>query len=447
MAEKRKEFAALEESLARDLERSFREGWIYVGGDEHDSSTGAVTSRPLSEDAGKTLVGNLYTRFSSADNRYDFRSAARILNPAEKKLHDIEAELDLFDSQGDAASGSGRCSQPFSKYSRTPRTRTSRQTVRRCSPSSPRFRSGGRRRSCLTLAAALRGGAVYLEIPTAQGTRELFDYTESGMPADLFTKVNTFKGVRFRIAQTGLSVEELKAAAKLLVRLGVTDVPEAGNVIAARVREVGTRLIEAGERARTYAGFGLPLPEIDEGAETLCKKATTAKDPTSVVKDFLAHGKEWVGLHKFATDFSTFLADGRDKTFDLSRRLLDLCQKQPVPADRPEAVEIARGWRTRRRSFATGRSSLNGWPTGTPTTGCWGNIGRRTSKFTTRSRRTCWAFPQRAQDRRALPQRAGRQARCGARAVLRRRWARLAARGRCTRTPPRTSSPPRVAIA
>jgi hypothetical protein len=341
LAEKRKELAALEESLARDLERSFREGRMYVSGEEHELD-GSRDLKTGLQDAGRTLVGNLYTRFADADKRYDFRSLTRILNPAEKKLHEVEADLDLFDSQGmlqrerpllatvlevlkdledENKPTDGASLLAF--FAKIPFGWPS-EIVR------------------LTLAAALRGGAIYLELPSAHGARQIFDYTESGT-TDLFTKVNTFRGVTFRIAQTGLSVEELKEAARLLVRLGITDVPEAGNVIAARVREVGTRLLEAADRARTYAGFGLPLPEVYKGAEGLCKKATTAKDPTAVVKDLLARGEEWVALHKFASDFAAFLADGRDKTFELSRRLLDLSHKQPLPADRPEAMEILKG--------------------------------------------------------------------------------------------------------
>jgi hypothetical protein len=341
LAEKRKESAALEESLARELDRSFREGRMYVSGEEHELDGGRDLKTAL-QDAGRTLVGNLYTRFLDADKRYDFRNLTRILNPAEKKLHEVEAELDLFDSQGmlqrerpllatvlevlkdledENKPTDGAALLAF--FAKIPFGWPS-ELVR------------------LTLAAALRGGAIYLELQTTQGTRQLFDYTESGT-TDLFAKVNTFKGVIFRIAQIGLSVEELKAAARLLVRLGITDVPEAGNVIAARVREVGTRLLDATSRARTYAGFGLPLPEIYKGAEELCKKATTGKDPTTVVKEFLVRGEEWVALHKFASDFAAFLADGRDKTFELSHKLLDLSQKQPVAGDRPEAGDIVKG--------------------------------------------------------------------------------------------------------
>lgn len=338
LGEKRKELAALEESLARELERSFREGRVYVGGDEHELD-GSRDLKTVLQESGKTLIGNLYTRFSDADKAFDFRSVSRILNPAEKKLHEVEADLDLFDSQGmlqrerpllatvlEALKDFEDANKPtdgsslLTFFSKIPFGWPS-EIVR------------------LTLAAALRGGAVYLEIPTTQGTRELFDYTESGT-ADLITKVNTFKGVTFRIAQSGLSVQELKAAAKLLVRLGITDVPEAGNVIAGRIRDAGTRLIESAERARTFAGFGLPLAERYQSAEALCKKATTAKDPTGVVKDFLARGEDWVGLHKFATELSAFIADGREKIFDLSRRFLDLCQRQPVPADSSESSEI-----------------------------------------------------------------------------------------------------------
>jgi hypothetical protein len=341
LREKRKERAALEESLARELERSFREGSMYLSGDEQQLD-GSRDLKTALQEAGRTLVANLYTRFADADRRYDFRSVARILNPAERKLHDIEPELDLFDSQGmlqrerplpatvlEAVASLEDENRPtdgaslLAFFSRIPYGWPS-EIVR------------------LTLAAALRGGAVYLEIPAAQGARRLFDYTEPGT-VDLLVKVNTFRHVAFHIAQTGLSVEELKAAARLLVRIGATDVPEAGNVIAARVRETGTALLEAADRARTCAAFGLPLPELYEGAESLCKTASTARDPTAVVKDFLARGEEWVAMAGFAEDLAAFLADGRDRLFEASRRVLDLCRSQPPPPDRPEAEEIRKG--------------------------------------------------------------------------------------------------------
>ena len=340
LAEKRKELGDLEDSLATALEDAFCNGHIYASGDEYELD-GSRDLKTVLQEIGKTLVSNLYTRFVEVDRRYDFRSVVKILNPAEKKLHHLETELDLFDSQGMLQ----RERAPFATLLEVLKDLEDENR-----PTDGAALIGVFRKIPfgwpdeivrLLLAAALRGGAVYLELPTAQGTREVYDYTESGT-ADVFTKVNTFKGVTFHVAQTGLSVDELKSAVKLLARMDVTNVPEAGSAIAARVRDLGTRLLLAASRAQTYAEFGIPLPEVYKSAETACKKAATIKDPTAAVKDFLSRGEEWVRLFKFVRDLEVFLADKRDKVFELARRVFDLCEKQPVPSDRPEAVEIRR---------------------------------------------------------------------------------------------------------
>src|SRR5207247_1444600 len=49
---------------------------------------------------------------------------------------------------------------------------------------------------------------------------------------------------------------------------------------------------------------------------------------------------DWVLFFKFARDLEAFLADKRDKTFEFATRVFDLCEKQPVPAHRPEAAEL-----------------------------------------------------------------------------------------------------------
>jgi hypothetical protein len=338
LGEKRKELADLEESLVTALDDSFRKGRVYASGDEHELD-GSRDLKAVLQEVGKTVVANLYTRFSDVDRRYDFRTVTKILNPAEKKLHQLDPELDLFDSQGMLQ----RDRAPLATLLEVIKDLEDENKATDGAAVISYFRKipfGWPDEIVrLVLAAAFRGGAVFLELPTAQGTREVYDYTESGT-AELFTKINTFKGVTFRVAQIGLSVDELKAAVKLLARMGATDVPEAGNAIAARVREVGTRLIAAADRAQTHADFGLPLPDVFKGAEAICRKATTVKDPTAAVKDFLARGDEWVQLYKFARDLEAFLADKRDKTFELAQRVLDLCRKQPVPIDRPEAADI-----------------------------------------------------------------------------------------------------------
>ena len=338
LAEKRKELGDLEDSLATALEDAFRNGRVYASGDEHELD-GSRDLKTVLQDVGKTLVGNLYTRFGEVDKHYDFKSVSKILNPAEKKLQHLEAELNLFDSQGMLQRDRAPLAtlleaiKDFEDENK-PTDGASLMAVFRKIPF-----GWPDEIVRLLLAAALRGGAVYIELPSVQGTREVYDYTESGT-VDLFTKVNTFRGLTFRVAQTGLSVDELKIAVKLLARMNVNDVPEAGNAIAARVRELGTRLIAAAERAQTYADFGLPLPDVYKDADAICTKATTVKDPMSTVKDFIASGEEWVLLFKFVRDLEAFLAEKRDKTFELARRVFDLCAKQPVPADRPEAIVI-----------------------------------------------------------------------------------------------------------
>ena len=338
LAEKRKEMGDLEESLANALDEAFRRGRVYASGDELELD-GALDLKTVLQDVGKALVGNLYTRFVEVDKRYDFKSVGRILNPAEKSLHHIEAELNLFDSQAMLL----RERAPLATLLEAIKDLEDENKSTDGASLIAQFRKipfGWPDEVVrLLLAAAFRGGALYLELPSAHGTREIYDYTESGS-VELFTKVNTFKSVTFRVAQMGLSVDELKSAVKLLARMDVTDVPEAGNAIVARVRDLGTRLLAAADRAQTYASFGLPLPDVYEDADAVCRKATTVKDPATAVNDFLARGEEWVGLFKFARDLDAFLADRRDKTFELARRVFELCEKQPVPADRPEAFEL-----------------------------------------------------------------------------------------------------------
>ena len=359
LSEKRKELKDLGEALARDLDLALRRGHVYYSGDDADLQ-GDGDLKAVLQDVGKTVLGNLYTSFAHADKAYNFKNLARVLNPAEKKLHAVEPELDLFDTQG-------------MLQRERPLPATVLEVVKDFEDENKPTDGAALLTFVehipfgwpsevvrLVLAACFRGGALYLEVPTAQGFREVYDYTEAGT-ADLFAKVNTFKAVRFRTAQTGLSVEELKEAARLLIRLGVADVTEAGTVIAARVREVGARLCEAAERGRTYAGFGLPLPELYKTADGVCKKAVTTRDPTAAVKEFLARGEEWVALHRFAQSLDDFLAEGRDKLYAVSRRILDLCRQQPVAPERPEAEEIRKGLEDA-EAVVAGKAILDRWP-------------------------------------------------------------------------------------
>ena len=82
----------------------------------------------------------------------------------------------------------------------------------------------------------------------------MYDYRGTG---DVFAKVNTFKKTTFRVAETSLTVEQIKKAAKALIAMGVTGTPESGNAIAAALRELATT---ASVQAPTAAAWTRTAP-------------------------------------------------------------------------------------------------------------------------------------------------------------------------------------------
>ena len=110
----------------------------------------------------------------------------------------------------------------------------------------------------LVLAACLRAGAIYIEQQTHAGPTSLYDYKGA---EDLFVKITSFKKATFCVAETSLSVEQIKQASKALIAMGVTGTPESGNAIAAAVRSIGIALRSRIEDARNRAQQGLPIPD------------------------------------------------------------------------------------------------------------------------------------------------------------------------------------------
>ena len=88
----------------------------------------------------------------------------------------------------------------------------------------------------LILAACFRAGAIYLERQSGAGPVPLYDFNGSD---DYFGKVNTFKKVTLRVAETSLSLDQIKQASKTLIGLGVNGVPESGNALAGAIRKLG----------------------------------------------------------------------------------------------------------------------------------------------------------------------------------------------------------------
>jgi hypothetical protein len=218
-------------------------------------------------------------------------------------LHAVAPELDLFDTQGSLQQQSALVSQVLEVISDLEDEDVDPTGVILLeAPDRKGFRGFERppfgwssELVRLVLAASFRGGAIYVERPTPSGPAPLYDYKDS---YDLFAKINTFKHVTFRVAETRLSVDQIKRANKELIAMGVTGTPESGNAIATAVRKLGETLKAGIQEARAHADRGLPIRDAVVGGTTTLAEPTTAKDPTKVVTAFLSHAGEWKSLHQ-----------------------------------------------------------------------------------------------------------------------------------------------------
>lgn len=338
LSEKRKERDELKNALVRDLERAFLTGTVFCGGQEIDLDGAADLKGPLG-DALASVIPHVFSRFTLADRSYDFTKGVRdLLNPSNSALHKVAPELDLFDTQGSLQREStlvqtvlevikdfededtdprgdvlldARDTKGFKGFERAPFGWPS-ELVR------------------LVLAAAFRAGAIYMEHGSATGAAPVYDYKGA---ADDFLKITSFKKATFRLAETSLKVEQIKAASKALIGMGVTGVPESGNAIAGAVRELGETLRSGLQDAKSRAEAGLPIAEGVLAADGTLTKPLTAKDPTTVVTEFLATETAWKTLYDSLVEIRSFVAARRHEEYALSRKLVELVKNHPVPED------------------------------------------------------------------------------------------------------------------
>ena len=346
LSEKRKERDELRNALVQDLERAFLGGVVFYGGQEIELEAATDLKTPVGEAIG-SVIPNVYSRFGPADRTYDFSKDIRdLLNPANAALHQVASDLDLFDTQGTLQRDStlvqivlevirdlededldptgsalldSRDCKGFKGFERAPFGWPS-EMVR------------------LVLAACFRAGAIYMERSSPTGAVPIYDYKGS---ADDFLKITNFKKATFRVAETSLSVEQIKAASKALIAMGVNGIPESGNAIAGAVRELGAALQSGLRDAKARADAGLPIAEAILTAEASLTKPLTAKDPTTAVSEFLAGEAQWKALHGGLAELETFLAAKRAEEFELSRRLVELVKNHPVPENCPQHQELA----------------------------------------------------------------------------------------------------------
>ena len=346
LSEKRRERDELRRALSDDLEGAFRKGTLFYGGQELELDDAVDLKGPLVA-ALTSIIPNLYPRFSLADRSFDFaRDLKALLNPSTSTLHTVAAGLDLFDTQGTLQRESGLVSQVlevigdledegvdptgsllidardssgFKGFERAPFGWPS-EIVR------------------LVLAACFRAGAIYLERQTSTGPSPIYDYTGR---TDDFAKVTVFKKTTFRVAETSLSVEQIRQASQALIALGVTGTPESGNAIAEALRKLGAKLQSGIEDARLRSQQGLPAHDVLLLSEAALREPTTAKDPTAAVIAFLAIADTWKEVNERLLALQRFLDANRHQEFAVSGRLVELIANHPAPETHPNARVIA----------------------------------------------------------------------------------------------------------
>ncbi|MCI0628306.1 MAG: BREX system P-loop protein BrxC, partial [Acidobacteria bacterium] len=338
LAEKRKERDELRAALVKDLEKAFLAGTVFYGGQEQELEGVADFKEPV-QSAFTAIIPNIYANFSVGDRPCDFgKQLKAILNPATSSLHGVAPDLDLFDTQGSLQQQSALVSQALEVISDLDDEDVDPVgSLLLEAPDRKGFRGFERppfgwstELVRLVLAACFRAGAVYVERPTPSGPAPLYDYKDS---FDFFAKINTFKHVTFRVAETSLSVDQIKRANKELITMGVTGTPESGNAIAAAVRKLGETLHAGLQEAKSHAERGLPIHDSVLSAAAALAEPTTAKDPTKIVAAFLARAGEWKSLHLSLEALRAFLTDQRHFEYDTSRRIAELATNHPVPSD------------------------------------------------------------------------------------------------------------------
>lgn len=342
LSEKRKERDELKGALVRDLERAFLTGIVFHGGQEVALEGISDLKEPL-KNALAAVIPNVYPRFAIADRHFDFAKHLKaLLSPATSELHKVAPDLNLFDTQGSLQRESTLVAQVLEVLQDLRDEDAATDGARLLDAKDDKGFKGFVRAPFgwpdelvrLVLAACLRAGAVYVEQQTHAGPTALYDYKGAD---DLFAKITSFKKATFRIAETSLSVDQIKRASKALITMGVSGTPESGNAIAAAVRTLGLTLKSRIDDARVRSQQGLPISDAILTAEGALSEATTAKDPTVVVTAFLAKEDVWKSLFQATEALRHFLDANRHRDFELSRRLMSLAADHPLPETDPKS--------------------------------------------------------------------------------------------------------------
>jgi hypothetical protein len=341
LSEKRKERDELKGALVRDLERAFLTGTVFHGGQEIILEGTSDLKEPL-KSALSSVIPNAYPRFAIADRSFEFaKNLKAVLSPTTSELHKVAPDLSLFDTQGNLQRESALVAQVLEVLTDLRDEHDDADGARLLDAKDDKGFKGFLRAPFgwpdelvrLLLAACMRAGATYIEQQSATGPAALYDYKGAD---EIFSKITSFKKATFCIAETSLSVDQIKRASKALIGMGVSGTPESGNAIAAAVRTLGRTLKSRIDDARMRAQQGLPILDAILTAESALTEPTTAKDPTAVVTIFLAKVDVWKTLFQSTEALQHFLDANRHKDFDRSRRLALLAADHPLPDAHPK---------------------------------------------------------------------------------------------------------------
>ena len=209
LSEKRKERDDLRTALVKDLAKAFLKGTLFFGGQELELDDDQADFKEPAQTALSAVIPNIYANFSVGDRACDFAKELKsVLNPATSTLHTVALGLDLFDTQGSLQQQSALVSQVLEVVSDLEDEDVDPVgSILLEAPDRKGFRGFERppfgwssELVRLVLAACFRAGALYIERPSPAGPAPLYDYKDS---YDLFFKINTFKTVVFRVAETG----------------------------------------------------------------------------------------------------------------------------------------------------------------------------------------------------------------------------------------------------
>jgi hypothetical protein len=341
LSEKRKERDELKGALVRDLERTFLTGTVFHGGQEITLEGASDLREPL-KSALSSVIPNVYPRFAIADRSFEFaKNLKALLSPTTLELHKVAPDLSLFDTQGNLQRESALVAQVLEVLADLSDEHDDADGARLLDAKDDKGFKGFLRAPFgwsdelvrLLLAACMRAGAIYIEQQSATGPIALYDYKGAD---EIFSKITSFKKAIFCVAETSLSVDQIKRASKALIGMGVSGTPESGNAIAAAIRTLGRTLKSRIDEARTLAQQGFPIPDAILMAESALTEPTTAKDPTAVVSAFITKEDVWKTLFQTSEALRHFLDANRHKDFDLSRRLALLAADHPLPDVHPK---------------------------------------------------------------------------------------------------------------